>query len=52
MANDVSIAISAKDNYSQVMAKIARINASFQTDVTNTQKKLDVFSKKQVRNKA
>lgn len=45
MATDVSVAISARDNYSEKMAKIARITASFTTDVNGLQKKLDVLSK-------
>ncbi len=45
MATDVSVAITARDNYSEMMAKLARITASFTTDVKGLQGQLDYLNK-------
>lgn len=45
MATDVSVAITARDNYSEMMAKLARITASFTTDVKGLQGQLDFLNK-------
>ncbi len=45
MATDVSIAISAKDNYTQVIQKIEAATKTFATDISGLQGRLDKLNK-------
>lgn len=52
MARNIDIAISAKDNYSDVLAKIRRTQSAFKKDVEGTQKTIDKFNDTKVTLKA
>lgn len=45
MANDVSIAITAKDNFTAALEKMRQANQRFNSTVDNTQKKLDELNR-------
>lgn len=48
MARNVGIVISAKDNFSSAVSKMAQANASFNKDLEGLQQKLDHFNKTKV----
>ena len=48
MAVDMSIAISAKDRYSDVVTKIRQTQAAFRKDLEGTQKSLEKFNQTKI----
>lgn len=48
MARDISIAISARDNFSQAIATMRNANQSFNKDLTGLQTKLNEFNKTKI----
>lgn len=48
MARDISIAISAKDNFSQAITTMRNANQSFNKDLTGLQSKLDALNKNKI----
>ncbi len=48
MSKDIGILISAQDNFSQAVNKMAQANASFNKDLEGLQKKLDSLNKTKV----
>lgn len=48
MARNVGIVISAKDNFSSAVSKMAQANASFNKDLEGLQQKLEHFNKTKV----
>lgn len=48
MARDISIAISAKDNFTQAITTMKNANQSFNKDLTGLQQKLDALNKNKI----